>query len=116
MAGESVGYGRTWMAARNTVVATVPIGYHDGLPRTLSNKGCFLVKGLRAPIIGRVSMDWTTIDVTDVPDASVGDDVTIIGESGNVSIRAEDVAAIADTISYEITCGISQRIPRRYSQ
>ena len=113
-AGESVGYGRTWTARRDTAVATIPIGYHDGLPRTVSNKGHFLLNGRRVPIIGRVSMDWTTIDVTDVPDASVGDDVTIIGESGNELIRAEDVAAIADTISYEITCGVSSRVPRRY--
>ncbi len=112
--GESVGYGLTWTAGRDTVVATIPIGYHDGLPRALSNKGHFLVNGHRAPIIGRVSMDWTTIDVTDVSGASVGDDVTIIGESGDELIKAEGLAGIADTISYEITCGISQRIPRRY--
>lgn len=112
--GESVGYGRTHVADRDTVVATIPIGYHDGLPRALSNKGHFLVNRHRAPIIGRVSMDWTTIDVTDVPGASVGDDVTIIGESGDELIRAEDLAGIAETISYEITCGISQRVPRRY--
>ncbi|MEQ1763966.1 MAG: alanine racemase [Pyrinomonadaceae bacterium] len=112
-AGESVGYGRTFIANRDTVVATIPIGYHDGLPRSLSNKGYFLVKGTRAHIIGRVSMDWTTIDVTDIADVAVGDDVTIIGASADELIRAEDIAAIAGTISYEITCGISQRIPRR---
>ena len=112
--GESVGYGRTFIAERDTVVATIPIGYHDGLPRSLSNKGYFLVRGRRAPIIGRVSMDWTTIDVTDIPNSAVGDGVTIIGASGDEMVRAEDLAAIADTISYEITCGISQRIPRRY--
>lgn len=112
--GESVGYGRTFIAERSTVVATIPIGYHDGIPRPLSNAGHFLVNGLRAPIIGRVSMDWTTIDVTDTPNLAVGDDVTIIGESGDELIRAEDLASIAETISYEITCGIGQRIPRRY--
>ncbi len=113
-AGQSIGYGRTWVAPKDTIVATVPIGYHDGLPRLLSNKGYFLLKGVRAPVIGRVSMDWTTIDVTDIPNAAIGDDVTIIGGSGNEAIRAEGLAAIAQTISYEITCGISQRIPRRY--
>ena len=113
-AGESVGYGRTYIADRDTVVATVPIGYHDGLPRAISNKGHFLVKGLRVRIIGRVSMDWTTIDVTEITDVAVGDDVTMIGASGDDIIRAEDLAAIAETISYEITCGISQRIPRYY--
>ena len=112
--GESVGYGRTWTAGRETVVATIPIGYHDGLPRAVSNKGRFLVNGKAAPIIGRVSMDWTTIDVTDVPGAAVFDDVTIIGESGAEFLRAEDLAALAGTISYEITCGISQRVPRLY--
>ena len=113
-AGESVGYGRTWVAARDTVVGTIAIGYHDGLPRSLSNRSHFLVNGFRAPIIGRVSMDWTTVDLTDVPDPSVGDDVTIIGTSGADTIRAEDLAAIVGTISYEITCGISQRVSRRY--
>jgi alanine racemase len=113
-AGETVGYGRTWVAKRDTVVATVPVGYHDGLPRSLSNKGHFLIRGTRTPIIGRVSMDWTTVDVTDIPNPAVGDDVTIIGASGSEMIRAEDLAAIADTISYEITCGINQRVPRRY--
>ena len=112
--GEPVGYGRTWIAERDTVVATVPIGYHDGLPRAVSNKGHFLINSNRAPVIGRVSMDWTTVDVTDIPNASVGDDVTIIGVSGSEVMRAEDLAAIADTISYEITCGINQRVPRRY--
>ncbi len=112
--GESIGYGRTFIANRTTVVATIPIGYHDGLPRALSNRGYFLVNGSQAPIIGRVSMDWTTIDVTEIPAAAVGVDVTIIGASGDALIRSEDLAAIADTISYEITCGISQRVPRRH--
>ena len=112
--GETVGYGRTFTADRESVIATIPIGYHDGLPRTLSNIGHFLVAGRPAPIVGRVSMDWTTIDVTGIPGASVGDDVTIIGGIGDDLIRAEDLAAITDTISYEITCGISQRVPRRY--
>jgi alanine racemase len=112
--GEPVGYGRTWIAERDTVVATVPIGYHDGLPRALSNKSHFLINSTQAPVIGRVSMDWTTVDVTDIPNASVGDDVTIIGVSGSEVMRSEDLAAIADTISYEITCGINQRVPRQY--
>lgn len=112
--GETVGYGRTFVASRDTVVATVPIGYHDGLPRSLSNTGHLLVGGQRAPIIGRVSMDWTTIDVTEIPEAEVCGDVTIIGAAGNEMIRAENVAALANTISYEITCGISGRVPRRY--
>jgi len=112
--GDSVGYGRTFIAEQETVVATVPIGYQDGIPRTLSNKGHFLINGRCAPIIGRVSMDWTTLDVTGITDVGVGDDVTIIGISGNEIIRAEDLAAHAETISYEITCGISRRVPRLY--
>jgi alanine racemase len=96
------------------VVGTIAIGYHDGLPRSLSNRGHFLVNGFISPIIGRISMDWTTVDLTDVPDPSVGDDVTIIGESVDESIRAEDIAATVGTISYEITCGISQRVSRSY--
>lgn len=113
-AGESVGYGRIFTATRETRIATVPIGYHDGLPRTLSNVGHLLVRDQRVPIVGRISMDWTTIDVTEVPAVSVGDDVTIIGDSGNEIIRAEDLARLANTISYEITCGISRRVTRKY--
>lgn len=113
-AGESVGYGRTFIASRDTKIATVPIGYHDGLPRTLSNLGHFLVNGRRAPIVGRVSMDWTTIDVTEVADVAFGDDVTIIGTSGTEAIRAEDLARLTKTISYEITCGINHRVTRHH--
>lgn len=113
-AGESVGYGRMFIADRDTLIATVPIGYHDGLPRTRTNIGHFLVCGRPAPIVGRVSMDWTTLDVTDVEGVSVGDDVTIVGSDGAEEIRAEDIARLTDTISYEITCGISQRVIRKY--
>lgn len=113
-AGESVGYGRTFTATRDTLIATVPIGYHDGLPRTLSNIGHFIVREQRVPTVGRVSMDWTTVDVTDVEGVSVGDDVTIIGSDGAEQIRAEDLARLTNTISYEITCGISPRVNRRY--
>lgn len=112
-AGESVGYRRLFIAARDTIVATVPIGYHDGLPRTLSNIGHFLVRGRPAPIIGRVSMDWTTIDVTDIEGVSVDDDVTIIG-SDVEDIRAEGIAGLTNTISYEVTCGINRRVIRTY--
>ncbi len=112
--GETIGYGRTFTAKRESVIATIAIGYHDGLPRTLSNTGHFLIRGRPAPIVGRVSMDWTTIDVTDIATAAVGDDVTIIGGTGEDLIRAEHLASLTDTISYEITCGISQRVPRRY--
>lgn len=113
--GESVGYGRTFTATRDTQIATVPIGYHDGLPRALSNIGQFTVRGQRAPIVGRVSMDWTTVDVSEIGDVAVGDDVTIIGKDGEQVIRAEDIARRTNTISYEITCGISPRVIRKYT-
>jgi len=114
--GESVGYGLTFTATRPTVTGLVPIGYHDGLPRTLSNIGSMLVRGVPAPILGRVSMDWTVIDLTDVPNASYDDEVVIIGRDGSLEIRPEDVAIKTGTISYEITCGISDRVPRFYDQ
>ena len=112
--GESIGYGRTFIAERDSVIATVPIGYHDGLSRALSNKGRFIINGKFAPVVGRVSMDWTTVDVTDIPKASVGDLVTIIGKEHECEIKAEDHAKLTDTISYEITCGIGPRVPRIY--
>lgn len=112
--GESIGYGRTFIAERDSVIATVPIGYHDGLSRALSNKGRFIINGKFAPVVGGVSMDWTTVDVTDIPKASVGDLVTIIGKEHECEIKAEDHAKLTDTISYEITCGIGPRVPRIY--
>lgn len=110
--GESVGYGQTWIADRDSMIATIPIGYHDGLPRSLSNKGRVLVNGEFASVVGRVSMDWTTIDVTDIPSVSFGDEVVVIGEQRHNRITAEMIAAQCDTISYEITCGIGSRVPR----
>ncbi len=113
-AGESLGYGRTFVTARDSRIATLPIGYQDGLPRSLSNVGEVIVRGQTAPIVGRVSMDWTIIDVTGVSGTAVDDEVLIVGESGPALIKAETVARLADTISYEITCGISKRVPRIY--
>ncbi|MGD9627930.1 MAG: alanine racemase [Pyrinomonadaceae bacterium] len=113
--GETVGYGRTFLAEKDHLIATVAIGYHDGLRRGLSGKGHFLVNGQKTQIAGRVSMDWTTIDVSEIPEAKVGDDVTIIGRDGQEEIRAEDIARLADTISYEITCGIDKRVRRVFT-
>lgn len=110
--GETLGYGRTFMTVRDSVIATVPIGYADGYPRAVSNKGKVIIKGGFAPVVGRVSMDWTIVDVTDIP-AGIGDEVTLIGREGSLSIAAEDIAQWAGTISYEITCGVSQRVERR---
>ncbi|HEX8458480.1 MAG TPA: alanine racemase [Pyrinomonadaceae bacterium] len=112
-AGETLGYGCTFEARRRTLVATVPIGYHDGYARALSNCGRVIVRGNFAPVAGRISMDLTLLDVTDVPGVERGDEVTLIGTDGALSVTAEEVARLARTISYEITCGISARVPRR---
>jgi len=113
-AGETLGYGCTYEAAREMVVATVPVGYADGYARALSNRGRVAVRGKLAPVVGRVSMDLTIVDVTDVEGVRVGERVTLLGADGSLSIPAEDIARTAGTISYEITCGVSQRVPRRY--
>ena len=112
--GDSVGYGRSFRAERPTTIATLPVGYHDGLRRALSNRGHVIVNGKFAPIVGRISMDWTTIDVTGIDGVELGTQVTLIGGSGDQILRAEDLAASLDTISYEITCGIGHRVPRIY--
>jgi alanine racemase len=111
-AGETLGYGCTFEATRPTLVATVPIGYHDGYARALSNRGRVIVRGRFAPVVGRISMDLTLLDVTDVPGVEHGDRVTLIGADGELSVTAEEIAKLAGTISYEITCGISARVPR----
>ena len=113
-AGEGVGYGHIFTTKRDSLIATVPVGYHDGYRRGLSNKAKVIVNGTFAPVVGRVSMDWITIDVTDVPGAVEGDDVILIGEQNGLSCNAEDLAALVDTISYEITCGIGPRVEKRY--
>lgn len=113
-AGETLGYGRSFRITRETLLATLPVGYHDGYPRALSNAGRVIVRGCRAPIVGRVSMDMTLVDVTDVPGAAHGDVVTLIGRDEDAFICAEDVAQMAGTISYEITCGIDDRVHRYY--
>jgi len=113
-AGETLGYGRIYRTLRDSVIALIPVGYNDGYLRALSNKAHVLINGRPAPVSGRISMDWTIVDVTDIQNAKIGDTVTLIGTEGDRSIAAEDLAQLADTISYEITCGISSRVPRRY--
>ena len=113
---ETIGYGRTFVTERDSLIATIPVGYNDGFDRGLSNIGEALVRGRKVPVVGRVSMDWVTIDVTDVSNVEAGDKVTLIGADGEAHIRAEDVARKIDTISYEVTCGIASRIPRIYTQ
>jgi alanine racemase len=114
-AGESIGYGRTFTTERESLIATLPIGYHDGLSRSLSNVGRVIISGKYAPIVGRISMDWTTIDVTAVPEVAVGDTVTLMGAQGDGEIKAEEIAFLTGTISYEVTCGISERVRRFYA-
>lgn len=110
--GTSISYGRTFTADNDMVVATVPIGYADGYPRSLSNKAHVLINGMKAPIVGRVCMDQLMVDVTHIPDVKEGSTVTLIGRDGDECITADDLAKIADTIGYEIVCGISKRVPR----
>lgn len=117
-AGECVGYDRTFRAHRATRIATVPVGYGDGLLYGLSNRGEMLLRGRRCPIAGRVSMDLTMLDVTDVPECAIGDEVVVLGThregAREVTIRAEDVAARAGTIAYDVLTSISRRVPRVY--
>jgi alanine racemase len=112
--GEIVGYGRTWTAKERSTIATLPVGYADGYSRLFSNNGEVLVRGRRAPVIGRVSMDLVTIDVTTIPDAAVGDEVVLLGTQGEQSIRAEELASRIGTIPYEIFTSVSSRVPRVY--
>ena len=113
-AGETIGYGRTFKTNVDSLIATIPIGYQDGYSRTLSNVSRAIVRGTHVPVVGRVSMDWTTLDVTGVSDVRIGDEVILIGDQNGLSVRAEDLARATDTISYEITCGINRRVPRLY--
>jgi len=113
-AGESVGYGRTFVAQRPTRVALVPIGYADGYRRELSNRAEVLVNGQRAKVIGRVSMDQITLDVTAIPDLTVNDEVVLIGQQGQHEVSLEEIADLCDTIGYEILTGLGNRVKRVY--
>ncbi len=112
--GETLGYGCTFEASRETLVATLPIGYHDGYMRALSNRGRVIVRGTYASVVGRISMDLTLVDVTDIEGVESDDTVTLVGADGQLAVPAEDIARTAGTLSYEVTCGISARVPRRY--
>lgn len=112
--GESVSYGRTFQAAYPTRVATIPVGYADGLRRALSNQGEMLIHGRRSTMIGRICMDQTMLEVTKIPGVQVGDVVTILGKDGYDQITATEMAEWIGTISYEVVCGISKRVPRVY--
>jgi alanine racemase len=108
--GHAVGYGATFHTSRESRIATLPVGYADGYNRRLSNNGEVIVRGCRAPVVGRVSMDLVTIDVTDVPNAQLGDEVVLLGDG----ITADEIASRIDTIPYEVFCNVSVRVPRVY--
>ena len=110
--GETVGYGRTFVAERETRLALLPVGYADGYNRLLSNRGYVIVRGQRAPIAGRVSMDQTVVDVTEIPGVAIGDQVMLLGSQGTRSIDAWDLADLAETVPWEVLCAISSRVPR----
>lgn len=110
--GTPVGYGSTWRAQRPTRLATLAVGYADGLPWSLGGQGHVLIGGRKAPILGRISMDYTTVDVSDLPGVEVGQCATWIGRNGAAELRLEDVARFAGTIPYELCCAIGPRVER----
>lgn len=113
-AGTPVSYGGTFVARGRMRIATVPVGYGDGYPRSLSNKGSVLVRGKRAPILGRICMDQFMVDVSDIPGAAEGDEVTLIGADGVDCITMEELGALSGRFNYELACDLGKRIPRVY--
>ncbi len=112
--GETISYGCTYKAQRDMRIAVLPVGYGDGYKRIMSNKGYVLIKGKEAPITGRICMDMTMVDVTDIPDAEIGDEVVLIGNQADKKISADDLAGWAETINYEIMLSITARVPKNY--
>ena len=112
--GRPISYGRTYYTQRPSLIATIPMGYADGLNRHLSNRGQLLIGGKRCPIVGTVCMDLTMVDVTELDEVKFGDEAVIIGRQGNEEITADEVAELLGTISYEVLCGISARVRREY--
>lgn len=113
-AGRSISYGGTYTAETAKTVATIPVGYGDGYPRSLSNKGYVLIHGQKAPILGRVCMDQFMVDVTDIPDVKTGVKATLVGEDGGRRITLEELGELSGRFNYEFACGISRRVPRIY--
>ena len=113
-AGREISYGGTYVTKADTVVATIPVGYADGYRRNLSGRFHVLIRGQKAPILGRICMDQMMVDVTAIPGVTVGDQVTLIGTDGGETITVEEIAARADSFNYEFVCGISRRVPRLY--
>jgi alanine racemase len=112
--GARIGYSGTWEARRPSRIATLPVGYDDGVDWRLGNRGHVLLRGRRAPIVGGISMDYTTIDVTEVPVPRLGEPVTLIGSDGAERIRVEELAQEIGTIPYDVTCSIGKRVQRVY--
>jgi alanine racemase len=112
--GERVGYGATWEARRASQIATLPVGYGDGYARAWSPGACALVRGTRVPLVGAVSMDSLTVDVTDVPGCDPGEEFVLLGSQGGDCVTADELATIRRTISYEVTTGFGSRLPRIY--
>jgi alanine racemase len=112
--GFSVGYGRKFITERRSKIATLPLGYADGLPRPYSQVGKVIVRGQFAPIAGNICMDQCMVDVTDIPDVALGDEVVVMGKQGDLSITAQDIGAATGTINYEIVCAFGQRLEKLY--
>lgn len=113
-AGTAISYGGTFASETDLRVATIPVGYADGYPRTLSNKGWVLIHGQKAPILGRICMDQFMVDVTHIADVKHGDEVTLIGRDGDESIHIDELGDLSGRFSYEFACDISKRVPRVY--
>jgi alanine racemase len=114
--GRSISYGRTFITQKHTKIATIPIGYADGYHRGLSNKAEVLIRGQYAPVVGKITMDQTMIDVGRIKTVKIGDEVVLIGKQGRHEIRIEKLARLAGTIAYDFICGISNRVPRIYNR
>lgn len=112
--GSSLSYGRTFTTEKKTRIAYIPVGYADGYPRALSNRGSVLIKDRRCSVVGRVCMDWMLVDITDHENIDVGEEVILLGRGNNDAITADEIAEITETIPYEILCNISKRVPRVY--
>jgi alanine racemase len=113
-AGQAVGYMGTFVTQARSRIAVLPVGYADGYPRLLSNRARVIVGGEYAPVVGRVSMDLTIVDVSQIPGVAVGDEVVLIGKSNGKSVDAVELARLCESVPYEILCGLSQRVPRVY--
>ncbi|MCE9582248.1 MAG: alanine racemase [Planctomycetes bacterium] len=113
-AGTTIGYGRTHLTRKKTHIATLPVGYNDGYPYMLSNRGCVLIRGEIAPVVGTVTMDYLTVDVGNIPGVQVGDEVVLLGRQGAHEIKVMHLAELIGTIPLEITCGLGKRVRRVY--